>query len=179
MPDPAFPRRHHTGLNRTLLLDMIADIGTNRFRVHLRLRRPLEPHDQDRQADACRAGYRLPTVIDAVGRCPLEDSGGPPGYMEMLMARRDPAHPRHVEVTEWPGTDFDANDVDRVQARKGRGRPGEIDVTPRARIGEAKAATEAPQAVERRPVLNERTAAVLSVGNAIRTAEPFATMVPP
>jgi hypothetical protein len=50
-------------------------------------------------------------LIDAVGRCPLEDSGGPPGYMEMLEALRDPAHPRHAEVIEWPGPDFDPNDA--------------------------------------------------------------------
>jgi hypothetical protein len=39
-------------------------------------------------------------------------------------------------------------DVVPRPARKGRGRPGEIDVTPPARIGEAKAAAEAPQAVD-------------------------------
>jgi hypothetical protein len=63
-------------------------------------------------------GIAYPLLIDAVGRCPLEDSGGPPGYMEMLEALRDPAHPRHAEVIEWPGSDFDANDVDRARLEK-------------------------------------------------------------
>jgi hypothetical protein len=38
--------------------------------------------------------------------------------MEMLEALRDPAHPRHAEVTEWPGRDFDPSDANRVQLEK-------------------------------------------------------------
>jgi hypothetical protein len=60
-------------------------------------------------------GIDYPLLIDAVGRCPLDDSGGPPGYMEMLEALRDPAHPRHAEVIEWPGPDFDPNDANRAK----------------------------------------------------------------
>jgi hypothetical protein len=60
-------------------------------------------------------GIAYPLLIDAVGRCPLEDSGGAPGYMEMLEALRDPAHPRHAEVIEWPGPDFDPNDANRAK----------------------------------------------------------------
>ena len=52
-------------------------------------------------------GVDYPLLIDAVGRCPLEDSGGPDRYMEMIAALRNPAHPRHAEVMEWPGPDFD------------------------------------------------------------------------
>ena len=40
-------------------------------------------------------GVAYPLPIDAVGRCPLEDSGGPPGYMDLIEALHDPSHPRH------------------------------------------------------------------------------------
>jgi hypothetical protein len=35
--------------------------------------------------------------------------------MDMLETLRDPAHPRHAEVIEWPGPDFDPNDADRAK----------------------------------------------------------------
>jgi hypothetical protein len=38
--------------------------------------------------------------------------------MEMLDALRDPAHPRHAEVTEWPGPDFDPGDANRAKREK-------------------------------------------------------------
>jgi pRiA4b ORF-3-like protein len=46
----------------------------------------------------CTAGER---------RCPPEDCGGAWGYAELLEAIRDPAHERHVELTEWIAGDFD------------------------------------------------------------------------
>ena len=114
VPDPDFPD-DTIPANRTLLLDMIADIGTNRFEYiydfgdhwshTIKIVKPMP----------AVPGIAYPLLIDAVGRCPLEDSGGPPGYMEMLEALRDPAHPRHAEVIEWPGRDFDPNDANRAK----------------------------------------------------------------
>jgi hypothetical protein len=40
-------------------------------------------------------------VLDGARRGPLEDSGGFPGYEELLEALADPAHPDHTEHTEW------------------------------------------------------------------------------
>jgi Plasmid pRiA4b ORF-3-like protein len=34
-------------------------------------------------------------------RGPIEDSGGAPGYQEVLNAVSDPLHPRHEEVSQW------------------------------------------------------------------------------
>jgi hypothetical protein len=56
------------------------------------------------------AGY--PRLIEAVGRCPPEDVGGPYGYAEYLEAIRDPSHERHAEFTEWYDADFDPELVD-------------------------------------------------------------------
>lgn len=41
------------------------------------------------------------TVVDGARRGPLEDSGGFPGYEEILEALANPAHPDHAEHSEW------------------------------------------------------------------------------
>jgi len=48
-----------------------------------------------------------PVLIDAVGRCPPEDVGGPWGYGAFLDALANPAHKSHPETKEWIGEDFD------------------------------------------------------------------------
>jgi hypothetical protein len=57
-------------------------------------------------------GLIYPRLIEATGRCPPEDVGGPWGYPEFLDAIRDPKHQRHAEFSEWIGGDFDPNLVD-------------------------------------------------------------------
>ncbi len=54
-------------------------------------------------------GIVYPRLIEASGRCPPEDVGGPWGYGEMLEALEDPGHERHAETLEWLGEDFDPN----------------------------------------------------------------------
>ena len=56
-------------------------------------------------------GELYPRLLDASGRCPPEDIGGPPGYAEFLEAMADPNHPRHAELKEWYDADFDPNAV--------------------------------------------------------------------
>ena len=59
-----------------------------------------------------------PRLIEASGRCPPEDVGGPWGYGEMLEALEDPGHERHAETLEWLGDDFDpyAFDAEHLKA---------------------------------------------------------------
>lgn len=53
-----------------------------------------------------------PMLIEATGRCPPEDVGGPWGYQEFREALADPAHERHAELVEWSGAkDFDPNNA--------------------------------------------------------------------
>ena len=63
-------------------------------------------------------GAAYPRLIEASGRCPPEDVGGPWGYAEFLDAIDDPKHERHDEFKEWIGDDFDpeAVDADRLAA---------------------------------------------------------------
>ncbi len=55
----------------------------------------------------------LPFLIDAKGRCPPEDVGGPPGYQDFLAALADPAHPEHAAMRTWIGKDFNPAAIDR------------------------------------------------------------------
>lgn len=48
-----------------------------------------------------------PRLIEASGRCPPEDVGGPWGYEECLKALADPEHEQHADMRSWIGEDFD------------------------------------------------------------------------
>jgi hypothetical protein len=57
-------------------------------------------------------GILYPRLIQADGRCPPEDVGGPHGYADYLDAMADPRHERHDECVQWRGPGFDPNVVD-------------------------------------------------------------------
>jgi hypothetical protein len=64
-------------------------------------------------------GIIYPRLIEASGRCPPEDVGGPWGYAEYLEAMADPAHERHAEMVEWRGPSFDPAVADVTGIEKG------------------------------------------------------------
>jgi hypothetical protein len=56
-----------------------------------------------------------PPLAEAVGHGPIEDCGGPFGFMEFAAAINDPEHERHEELREWWGErPFDAAAVDFI-----------------------------------------------------------------
>lgn len=57
-------------------------------------------------------GALYPRLIEASGRCPPEDIGGPWGYAEFLEAIGNQKHERHAEFKERLADDFDPNLVD-------------------------------------------------------------------
>lgn len=57
-------------------------------------------------------GIVYPRLIEATGRCPPEDVGGPWGYREFLDAIADPSHEEHDERLQWIGSNFDPADTD-------------------------------------------------------------------
>jgi hypothetical protein len=65
----------------------------------------------ERIADAV-PGVAYPRLVEAAGRCPPEDVGGPWGYADLLQAIDDPKHERHAELKDWIGDDFDPKTVD-------------------------------------------------------------------
>ena len=52
-------------------------------------------------------GVSYPRLVEASGRCPPEDVGGPWGYAEFLNALADPKHEQNAEMRRWIGEDFD------------------------------------------------------------------------
>jgi hypothetical protein len=58
------------------------------------------------------AGCSYPLLIEAEGRCPPEDVGGPWGYAQFLKAIENPSHRSHVQYRKWFRGDFDPNAVD-------------------------------------------------------------------
>ena len=63
-----------------------------------------------------QAGEVYPRLVEAEGRCPPDDVGGPWGYAELVEALADPEHDRHDEIIEWLGEDYDPAAFDK-QAR--------------------------------------------------------------
>ena len=57
-------------------------------------------------------GLTYPLLIDATGRCPPEDVGGPWGYAEFLEAIANPKHENHADMVQWVGELFDPNTID-------------------------------------------------------------------
>ena len=58
-----------------------------------------------------------PAFVDGARRCPPEDVGGPPGFMEFLEVVLDPGHEEHARMTEWYGGPFDPEDIDETCIR--------------------------------------------------------------
>ena len=92
--------------------DVLEDVGTKTLRYlydfgdgwehTIKVERLIDPEP----------GTLYPRLIEASGRCPPEDIGGPWGYAEFLEAIGNPKHERHAEFKEWLADDFDPNIVD-------------------------------------------------------------------
>ena len=56
-------------------------------------------------------------LLEAAGRCPPEDCGGPSGYERLLLVLADPEDEEHDETLTWCGGPFDPTRAD-VRARE-------------------------------------------------------------
>ena len=98
--------------------DVLADVGTKTLRYlydfgdgwehTIKIERLIDPEP----------GALYPRLIEASGRCPPEDVGGPWGYAEFLEAMQDPKHERHAEFAEWVGEHFEPTVVDADRLAK-------------------------------------------------------------
>jgi hypothetical protein len=57
-------------------------------------------------------GVGYPRLVEASGRCPPADIGGPEGYETFLLARANPEHLHHEGMLDWDDPDFDPHTVD-------------------------------------------------------------------
>lgn len=110
VPDPDW-RDGPLDARKATLIEVLQDVGTKTLRYlydfgdgwehTIKIERIAEP-----------VGVTYPRLLEAAGRCPPEDIGGPWGYTEMLEAIGDPSHERHAEFSEWVPDGFDPKIVD-------------------------------------------------------------------
>lgn len=96
------------------LIDVLEDTGTRKLTYLYDFGDGWEHTIRIERVTAPEPDAVYPRLIEAVGRCPPEDVGGPPGYEEYLEAIKDPSHERYAEFTEWYNADFDPMIVDAV-----------------------------------------------------------------
>ena len=72
----------------------------------------------ERVADG-KPNIDYPAFVDGKRRCPPEDVGGIPGFMQFLEAARDPMHSEHRDMIRWYGKPFDPFDIDERGIRMG------------------------------------------------------------
>jgi Plasmid pRiA4b ORF-3-like protein len=100
------------------LIDVLEDVGTKTLKYLYDFGDGWEHTIKIERLIDSLPGIIYPRLIEAAGRCPPEDVGGPWGYAEFLEAIRDPDHDRHAEFKEWIAEDFDPNIVDAEQLGK-------------------------------------------------------------
>jgi hypothetical protein len=57
-------------------------------------------------------GVKYPMCVGGERKCPPEDCGGIPGYMDLLEALADPGHPEHDSLQAWVGGPFNPEEFD-------------------------------------------------------------------
>ena len=94
------------------LSDVLEDTGTKTLNYFYDFGDGWEHTIKVERLIAPEPGVAYPRLVEAKGRCPPEDIGGPWGYAEFLEAMGDPKHERHQELTVWAPKDFDPDLVD-------------------------------------------------------------------
>jgi len=97
---------------KTKLIDVLEDVGVKTMRYLYDFGDGWEHTIKIERLDDPIPGVLYPRLIEATGRCPPEDVGGPWGYAEILEALKDPKHECHVEMLEWAGEEFDPGAID-------------------------------------------------------------------
>jgi hypothetical protein len=124
IPDPDFGDGP-LDASKATLFDVIGDTGVRTFDYLYDFGDGWEHTIRIERVGDADPEIIYPSLVDAVGRCPPEDIGGPPGYEEFLEAINDPEHERHDELSEWFGDEFDPNAIDELDPQtKDQVQPG-------------------------------------------------------
>jgi len=107
---------------KTTLLDAIEDTSSKSFKYLYDFGDGWEHSIRIERIEPAAADVAYPRLLQASGRCPPEDVGGPWGYQEFLEALSDPQHERHAEMVEWRGDSFDPNTIDVSEIEKAMAR---------------------------------------------------------
>ena len=94
-------------LGRNRVFGYLYDFGDSwQHRVELEKRLEAEPD------------VTYPRCVDGKRACPPEDCGGVWGYADLLEAIEHPKSPRHRELLEWVGDDFDPEAFDAAEVNE-------------------------------------------------------------
>lgn len=110
LPDPDFGEGP-LDAKKARLIDVLEDAGTKTVKYLYDFGDGWEHTVKVERITDAIPGLAYPVLINATGRCPPEDVGGPWGYDEFLHALADPAHENHVEMKDWIGEIFDPTAV--------------------------------------------------------------------
>jgi Plasmid pRiA4b ORF-3-like protein len=111
LPDPDWPDGP-LDARKVTLMDVLEDAGTKTLRYLYDFGDGWEHTIKVERLTSPEPDAAYPRLIEASGRCPPEDVGGPWGYAKMIEALGDPKHERHEEMREWAGEEFDPHDFD-------------------------------------------------------------------
>ena len=106
LPDPDFGEGP-LDAKKARLIDVLEDTGTKTVKYLYDFGDGWEHTVKVERITDAVPGLAYPVLIDATGRCPPEDVGGPWGYDAFLEALADPAHENHAEMKDWIGETFD------------------------------------------------------------------------
>ena len=110
MPDPDFGDGP-LDARKARLIDVLEDVGAKTLKYLYDFGDGWE-HSVRSSASPMRCPESAyPLLVEATGRCPPEDVGGPWGYREFLDAIADPHHEERVDMVQWAGGHFDPTDT--------------------------------------------------------------------
>ena len=111
MPDPDFGD-DPLDARKARLVDVLEDVGTKTIKYLYDFGDGWEHTIKVERVTEAVPGVAYPVLLDAKGRCPPEDVGGPWGYDEFLEALADPDHEDHADTKVWAGRNYDPKVVD-------------------------------------------------------------------
>jgi hypothetical protein len=117
LPDP------HLGLdalpaNKATLAEALAAAGSTPLRYTYDFGNNWRHRLTATPTDGPAPGQIYPVLLEAEGRCPPEDVGGPSGYQRFLRAIANPRHRDHQEMVEWYGEPFNPAVPDTAKHRR-------------------------------------------------------------
>jgi len=93
--------------SKARLADVLEDVGARTLKYLYDFGDGWEHSIRVERVTSPVPGVTYPCLLEATGRCPPEDVGGPWGYREFLNAIADPDHEEHHDRLEWIGGAFD------------------------------------------------------------------------
>ncbi len=106
MPDPDFGDGP-LDASKARLVDVLEDVGARSLKYLYDFGDGWEHSIRIERITDAMPGIAYPRLVEAAGRWPPEDVGGPWGYREFLDAIADPNHQEHANSLQWIGGHFD------------------------------------------------------------------------